>query len=120
METDFRVRPPGHAALRRRDTPRPAGDRCAEIPPLPITCPHRPGIISAVFPFLFPGGANITESQRYSADPFCGDFFLWIESHMTGLAECPHDLLASSGEIAGRFSMRRQMTWPGPAKGGAR
>ena len=120
METDFRVRMAGHAQLRTRNAPHPAGDRCAEIGPLPITCPDRPGIVSAVSPFLFPGGANITESRRYSAYPFCGYFFLWIESHLAGPAEYSEVFPASFGEIAGRFSLPWQMTRTGPTDAGGR
>ena len=44
-----------------------------------ITCPDRPGIISAVSSFLFEHGANIVRSDQYSSDPEGGTFFLRME-----------------------------------------
>jgi formyltetrahydrofolate deformylase len=41
-----------------------------------ISCPDRPGIISAVSRFLFEAGANIVRSDQYSTDPEGGTFFL--------------------------------------------
>src|SRR2546421_2441833 len=34
-----------------------------------ISCPDRPGIVSAVSRFLFEAGANIVRSDQYSTDP---------------------------------------------------
>ena len=108
METDFRVRPAGF------------GDRRTDIGRPLIACPDQPGIVATVAGFRFSSDANITKPRRYSADPFGGTFFLRTEFRLTGLAESFDDLPASFGEIADRFSMRRQMTRTGPAKGGAR
>jgi formyltetrahydrofolate deformylase len=44
-----------------------------------ISCPDRPGIISAVSSFLFSAGANIVTSDQYSSDPEGGTFFLRME-----------------------------------------
>lgn len=44
-----------------------------------ISCPDRPGIISAVSGFLFEAGANILSSDQYSSDPEGGTFFLRME-----------------------------------------
>ena len=44
-----------------------------------ISCPDRPGIISAVSGYLFGLGANITRSDQYSTDPEGGTFFLRME-----------------------------------------
>jgi formyltetrahydrofolate deformylase len=44
-----------------------------------ISCPDRPGIISAVSTFLFEAGANIVRSDQYSTDPEGGTFFLRME-----------------------------------------
>ena len=57
-----------------------------------ITCPDRPGIVAAVSQFLFDHGANITESQQYSTDPFGGTFFLRLEFHADGLDHLAADL----------------------------
>jgi formyltetrahydrofolate deformylase len=48
----------------------------ASIMRLLISCPDRPGIISAVSRFLFEAGANIVRSDQYSTDPEGGTFFL--------------------------------------------
>jgi formyltetrahydrofolate hydrolase len=60
-------------AGRRRGQVRGRPDeRYADVGRLVITCPDRPGIVAAVSQFLFEAGANITESQQYSTDPFGG------------------------------------------------
>jgi formyltetrahydrofolate deformylase len=108
VEADFRVRPAG------------SGDHRTDIGRLLITRPDQPGIVAAVPGFRFSSGANITKSRRYSADPFGGKIFLRTEFPLTGIAESFDDLPPNFGEIAGRFSMRWQMTRAGPAKGGTR
>ncbi|HCU91621.1 MAG TPA: formyltetrahydrofolate deformylase [Actinobacteria bacterium] len=75
-----------------------------------ITCPDRPGIVAAVSSFLFAYGANITESQQYSTDPFGGTFFLRVEFHLDALADRFDDLLEGFAQLADRFSMRWKMT----------
>jgi formyltetrahydrofolate deformylase len=70
---------------------------------LVITCPNRPGIISAVSTFLAQAGANIVRSDQYSSDPADGTFFLRME--FTG----------GAGDLAGRFGAeigeRFDMDW---------
>jgi formyltetrahydrofolate deformylase len=44
-----------------------------------ISCPDRPGIVSAVSRFLYESGANIVRSDQYSTDPEGGTFFLRME-----------------------------------------
>jgi formyltetrahydrofolate deformylase len=44
-----------------------------------VSCPDRPGIVSAVSSFLFEAGANIVRSDQYSTDPEGGSFFLRME-----------------------------------------
>src|SRR5213593_3940737 len=44
-----------------------------------VSCPDRPGIISAVSGFLAAAGANIVRSDQYSTDPAGGTFFLRME-----------------------------------------
>ena len=65
-----------------------------------ITCPDRPGIISAVSGFLAQAGANIVRSDQYSSDPAGGTFFLRME--FTGAGT---DLAGRFGEVASRFEM---------------
>ncbi len=110
METDFRARSAGRRTLESRHG---AGDCRPEIGRLLITCPDRPGTVAAVSGFLFFNGANITVLQQHSTDPFGGTFFIRIQFHLAALAECFDVLAAGFGELAGRFSMRREMTEPG-------
>ena len=85
-------------------------DRYADIGRLLITCPDRPGIVAAVSNFLVATGANITESQQYSTDPFGGTFFLRLEFHLDGLGGRFGALTESFATLADRFSMRWRMT----------
>jgi formyltetrahydrofolate deformylase len=68
-----------------------------------VSCPDRPGIISAVSGFLAQAGANIVRSDQYSTDPAGGTFFLRMEftGATAGLAE-------HFGEAVGE---RFGMTW---------
>ena len=110
METDLRVRSAGRRTL---DSGHRAGDCRPETGRLLITCPDRPGIVAGASSFLFFNGANITEPQQRSTDPFGGTFFIRIQFHLAALAECSDVLAAGFGELAGRFSMRWQMTMAG-------
>jgi formyltetrahydrofolate deformylase len=65
-----------------------------------VTCPDRPGIISAVSGFLAEAGANIVRSDQYSSDPAGGTFFLRME--FTAAAA---DLAADFAEVGERFDM---------------
>jgi formyltetrahydrofolate hydrolase len=107
VETDYRVRSAGRRML---DSGHRPGACRPEIGRLPTTCPGQPGIVAAVSGFLFANGANISESQQHSTDPPGGIFFLRIRSHLAALVECFDDLAAGSGELDGRFPMRRQLT----------
>ena len=86
------------------------GDRYANVGRLLITCPDRPGIVAAVSQFLFEAGANITESQQYSTDPFGGTFFLRLEFHADGLDQLAAGLEQRFAGLADQFSMRWQLT----------
>ena len=44
-----------------------------------ITCPDRPGIVSAVTTFFYNHGANITMLDQHSSDPEGGTFFMRLE-----------------------------------------
>jgi formyltetrahydrofolate deformylase len=85
-------------------------DRYDGVGRLLITCPDRPGIVAAVSQFLFEAGANITESQQYSTDPFGGTFFLRVEFHLDGLADRATGLQQRFAGLADQFSMRWHMT----------
>ena len=85
-------------------------DRYADVGRLLITCPDRPGIVAAVSEYLFENGANITESQQYSTDPFGGTFFLRLEFHLDGLTGRAGGLAQRFAGLADRFSMRWRLT----------
>jgi len=85
-------------------------ERYADVGRLVITCPDRPGIVAAVSQFLFEAGANITESQQYSTDPFGGAFFLRLEFHLDGLDQRSGELGERFARMADRFSMRWKLT----------
>jgi len=84
-----------------------------ESPPAPATttlrllvsCPDRPGIISAVSRFLFESGANIIRSDQYSTDAWGGSFFLRTEFAIA--PDAHNDLVERFGLVADRFGM----TW---------
>jgi formyltetrahydrofolate deformylase len=44
-----------------------------------ISCPDRPGIVSAISNFLFNHSANIVQSDQYTTDPEGGMFYMRIE-----------------------------------------
>jgi len=107
MESDVGalVRGPEPRAVRSRPD-----ERYADVGRLVITCPDRPGIVAAVSQFLFEAGANITESQQYSTDPFGGAFFLRLEFHLDGLDQRSGELGERFARMADRFSMRWKLT----------
>jgi formyltetrahydrofolate deformylase len=70
-----------------------------------VSCPDRPGIVSAVSRFLFDTGANIIRSAQYSTDPSDGTFFLRTEFWLPAVAQ--DDLAERFGLVADRFGM----TW---------
>jgi formyltetrahydrofolate deformylase len=65
-----------------------------------VTCPDRPGIISAVSGFFAQAGANIVRSDQYSTDPAGGTFFLRMEVTGAGM-----ELADGFGAIGERFDM---------------
>ena len=107
MESDVGalVRGPEPRAVRSRPDV-----RYADVGRLVITCPDRPGIVAAVSQFLFEAGANITESQQYSTDPFGGTFFQRLEFHLDGLDARSGELAERFAATADRFSMRWKLT----------
>lgn len=70
---------------------------------LVVSCPDRPGIVSAVSRFLFDSGANITRSAQYSTDPSDGTFFLRMEFAVS--ADAQEGLAERFGLVADRFGM---------------
>jgi formyltetrahydrofolate deformylase len=72
-----------------------------------LQCPDRPGIVAAIAEFLHRRGANITQSDQYSTDPYGGTFFLRMVFHLRGLATLRDSLAADfASQIAEPFSMQ--------------
>ena len=92
-----------------QDLPRKVDDRFRDTGRLLVSCPDRPGIVAAVSRFLYERGANITESQQYSTDPFGGTFFLRVEFHRERLDEHVEGLTRSFGALADDWQMRFQL-----------
>jgi formyltetrahydrofolate deformylase len=72
-----------------------------------VSCPDRPGIVSAVSRFLFESGANIIRSAQYSTDPSGGTFFLRTEFALT--ADAQEGVAERFGLVADRFGMTWRM-----------
>ena len=73
---------------------------------LRITCPDRPGIVSAVTTFLYTHGANIIDLDQHSTDPEGGTFFLRLEFYTPYMDVSRGALEAAFGDVVGdRFSM---------------
>ncbi len=77
-----------------------------------ITCPDRPGIVSAVTTFLYHHGANITELDQHSTDPTGGRFFLRLEFQTPHLDVSRATLKQAFGDVVGqRFEMDWRLTF---------
>lgn len=70
-----------------------------------ISCPDGPGIVATVSKFLFDHGANIVQSDQYSADPEGGMFFMRVEFDLDGLAGRLSELERDFAPIAEKFGM---------------
>ena len=70
-----------------------------------ISCPDRPGIVSAVSQFVFEQGGNIVDLEQHSTDPVSGMFFLRVEFDLTGLGARAADLEARFAPVAQQFAM---------------
>jgi formyltetrahydrofolate deformylase len=77
-----------------------------------ITCPDRPGIVSAVTTFLYHHGANITELDQHSTDPTGGRFFLRLEFQTPHMDVSRATLRQAFGDVVGqRFEMDWRLTF---------
>ncbi|WP_462327348.1 formyltetrahydrofolate deformylase [Desulfobaculum sp.] len=80
-----------------------------------ISCPDRPGIVSAVSSFLYSHGVNITELAQHSTDPEGGDFFMRLEfqtPHMD--VSAPVLEQAFSDVVGDRFDMNWRLSYASP------
>jgi formyltetrahydrofolate deformylase len=71
---------------------------------LTLSCPDRPGIVSAVSTFLFANGQNILDAQQYS-DTETGQFFMRVMFDTPGATAELATLQAGFGVIAQPFDM---------------
>jgi formyltetrahydrofolate deformylase len=75
---------------------------------LTLSCPDRPGIVSAVSTFLFASGQNILDAQQYD-DIETGNFFMRVMFNPTAGTSDLATLRAGFGTIAEPFGMKWQM-----------
>ncbi len=79
---------------------------------LRITCPDRPGIVSAVTTFLYAHGANIIDLDQHSTDPEGGTFFMRLEFYTPYLDLSREALETAFGEVVGsRFAMDWRLSY---------
>ncbi|EHR01014.1 MULTISPECIES: formyltetrahydrofolate deformylase [unclassified Bradyrhizobium] len=71
---------------------------------LTLSCPDRPGIVSAVSRILFEAGCNIIDAQQFD-DNETGRFFMRVVFNRLEHANSEADIAASIDELAGRLSM---------------
>jgi formyltetrahydrofolate deformylase len=79
--------------------------RFSDLGRLVVRCPDRPGIVAVLSGLMAQVGANITDSQQHSSDPYGGTFFLRLEFHLAGLSERRAELEERLGELAGEWGM---------------
>src|ERR1700709_623844 len=75
---------------------------------LTLSCPDRPGIVSAVSTFLAHNGQNILDAQQFN-DVETGHFFMRVVFNAADLAVNLSALQTGFGAIAERFRMDWQM-----------
>ena len=92
-------------------------DNDATTARLLVTCPDKPGIISAVSTFLFNHGANITDFDQHSSDAHGGTFFLRLEFQTPDL-DCSRDALRNNFATRGAepYGMQWQISYASEKK----
>ena len=83
----------------------PPDPRFADVGRLVVRCPDRPGIVAVLSGLMAEVGANITDSQQHSSDPYGGTFFLRLEFHLAGLAGRRAQLEQRLAALAGEWGM---------------
>ena len=71
---------------------------------LVLSCPDRPGIVSAVSTLLFDAGCNILDAQQFD-DTETGQFFMRVVFDRIDEARSQAEIAASLDELAKRFAM---------------
>ncbi|MDP9392058.1 MAG: formyltetrahydrofolate deformylase [Actinomycetota bacterium] len=77
----------------------------ADVGRLVVRCPDRPGIVAVLSGLMAEVGANITDSQQHSSDPYGGTFFLRLEFHLADLSGRRKELEERLGELAGEWGL---------------
>ena len=82
-----------------------------------VTCPDKPGIISAVSTFLYNHGANITDFDQHSSDAHGGTFFLRLEFQTPEL-DCSREALRNNfaSRVAEPYGMQWQISYASEKK----
>jgi len=89
----------------------------ADTARLLVTCPDKPGIISAVSTFLYNHGANITDFDQHSSDAHGGTFFLRLEFQTPEL-DCSREALRNNfaSRVAEPYCMQWQISYASEKK----
>jgi formyltetrahydrofolate deformylase len=83
----------------------PPDPRFTDVGRLVVRCPDRPGIVAVLSGLMAEVGANITDSQQHSSDPYGGTFFLRLEFHLAGLPARRAELEQRLATLAGEWGM---------------
>jgi formyltetrahydrofolate deformylase len=88
----------------------PRDDRFADVGRLVVRCPDRPGIVAVLSRLLADVGANITDSQQHSSDPFGGTFTLRLEFVLADLSAHRQHLEGALSLLAWQWGMTWRLT----------
>lgn len=82
-----------------------------------ITCPDKPGIVSAVSSFLYNHGANITDLDQHATAPEGGTYFMRLEFETPHL-DLPRQVLAKTFEerVARHYDMQWRISYAADVK----
>ena len=82
-----------------------------------ITCPDRPGIVSAVSTFFYNHGANITDLDQHSSDAEGGTFFMRLEFQTPHL-DVSREVLRTAFQkaVADKHEMSWHIAWAAERK----
>src|SRR3546814_10509689 len=94
-----------HASLDDRTFPRNGKPMSAEDFVLSLSCPDRPGIVSAVATHLFENGCNILEAHQFD-DVETGRFFMRVRFALVEDAVAVGTVREHFASIAEKFAMR--------------
>jgi formyltetrahydrofolate deformylase len=84
--------------------------RFTDVGRLVVRCPDRPGIVAVLSGLMADVGANITDSQQHSSDPYGGTFFLRLEFHLADLAGRRAELQQRLAALAAEWRMVWRLT----------